>query len=172
VLEESLSTHPKFAWPHLDISEFNTLPGQRDEAAFASHLKAFKDACPEAFVIGMVQDPAATRSAIERRSSPLEIRTWPALWKAEEGSGIAAEEHARRVRSDLKRIEAWTFRTTPELSFVYREAARILKDPAVLASLRAKGQREAPYSMLALSFVQDDWRQANPPPDRNAPPTA
>src|ERR1041384_6797925 len=31
VLEETLVAHPKFAWPHLDISEYSTLPGQRNE---------------------------------------------------------------------------------------------------------------------------------------------
>ena len=171
-LEELLSTNPKFVWPHLDISEWSNLPGNRDDQEWASHLKAFEDACPEAFVVGMVQDPGATRRALERRNSPLELQTWPGLWRAEENSGIAADELARRVRADLHRIEAWPFEANPELFGVHREAVRILKNPGVLGSLRAKVERDAPNSMLGLMFAQDDWSKANPAPDRNAPQTA
>lgn len=169
---ELLNTNPKFVWPHLDISEWSTLPGRRDDPQLISHLNAFKDACPEAFVVGMVHDPATTRRALERRNSLLELLTWPALWAVEENSGTAPDELARRVSADLRRIEAWPFRADPELFRVCREAVRIVKDPGILASLHAKVDREAPDSMLALTFVEEDWNKANPAPSRNAPQTA
>ena len=146
--------------------------GRREEPELVSHLNAFRLTCPEAFVAGMVQKPEDTRRALERRNSPLELQTWPLLWREEENSGLASDELVRRVRADLRRIETWPFRANPALLNVYREAARILKDQGVLASLRSRVEREAPTSLLALKFAEDDWSKANPAPDRNAPQTA
>jgi thiol-disulfide isomerase/thioredoxin len=156
-LTEYLESHPEFVWPHLDLLEWNALPGKRFERDTAAHRGAFFRACPDA--LGM-----APRSVLERRNTPLELLHWPEIWES--------EADGARIRADLKRIEAWPFRADPDLYHVYQEAARIAKDPGILQALRGKVEHNAPNSLLALSFVENDWEEANPVPDRNAPPAA
>lgn len=165
-LTELIRSHPEFVWSHRDLMEWAFLPGRRAEPEIPAHAKAFQEGCPEAL------DMTGSRQAVERRNTPLELTSWPRIWADEEKAGEAPEILASRVRADLKRIEAWPFRADPDLYRVYEEAARILKDPDVLKTLRARVEREAPNSLLALSFVQDDWEKANPAPDRNAPQSA
>jgi len=172
VLEQMLRDHAEFVWPHLDISDWATFPGRREDPELVSHLNAFRHACPEAFVTGMVQRPEDTRRGLERRNSPLELQTWPLLWQEEQKKGLVPDELARRVKADLRRIETWPFQANPALLNVYREAARILKDQDVLGSLQSTVDRVAPTSLLALGFAKDEWSKANPTPDRNAPQTA
>lgn len=76
------------------------------------------------------------RRALERRNSRLDLGGWPQLWTAEDRAGVPVEERQRRVRADLARVEALPFRGDPELMFFYREAARILKDNALMERLR------------------------------------
>jgi len=165
-LTELIRNHPEFVWPHRDLMEWAFLPGRRADPEIPAHAKAFQEGCPEA--LGMM----GSRPALERRNTPLELSLWPGIWGEEEKAGEAPEVLASRIRADLKRIEAWPFRADPDLYQVYKEAARILKDPGVMQALRAKVERDAPSSLLALSFVQDDWEMANPVPDRNAPQSA
>jgi thiol-disulfide isomerase/thioredoxin len=160
-----IEAHPDFVWPRLELAAFATLPGARDAQQRTAHIDAFTRACPDAFA---ADAPAHTRAGLERRSTPLEAHAWAELWRKEEKSGASAEALAATVRADLKRIEAWPLRSAPELRSVYQEAARLLKDPSVESDFRRRVEREAPASALALSFVMDDWRKANAPPDRNA----
>ncbi len=153
VFENLLHTNPNFAWPHLDISDWRILPGRRDDPELVSHGNEFQKACPEAFAVPMVVNPDTTRRALQRRNTPLELQTWLALWIAEENTGTTSKELPTCLRADLKRMEAWPFRADPELFRVYREAARILKDPGVVSSLRVKVEHDAPDSLLAMSFV-------------------
>jgi thiol-disulfide isomerase/thioredoxin len=165
-LTELIRKHPEFVWPHRDLMEWAFLPGRRADTEIPAHAKAFQEGCAEAF--GM----AGSRPGVGRRNTPLELSLWPGIWGDEEKAGAAPEILATQIRADLKRIEAWPFRANPNLYWVYEQAARILKDPDVLKALRARVEREAPNSLLALSFVQDDWEKANPVPDRNAPQSA
>jgi len=162
VLEPLLREHPEFVWPHL---EFVDLRGE-DAAA---HLKAFTAVCPEALITGVggrgtLQEAAPMRRALERRSTWLDLVSWPALWIAEERSGIGAEVLQARIRGDLKRIESWPFRPDPRLASIYREASRILRDPSLVDTLEARVRREAPDSQLALALLQGRWERDNPPP--------
>jgi thiol-disulfide isomerase/thioredoxin len=166
IFEKSMRAQPQFVWPHRDMMEWALLPGRRADPEMPEHQKAFREVCGDAF--GM----PGSRPALERRNTPLELSVWPQVWGDEEKAGEAPEVIAGHIRGDLARIEAWPFRADPELHWVYQEAARILKDPGIMQTLRAKVEREAPGSSLALSFVQDDWEKANPVPDRNAPPAA
>jgi hypothetical protein len=168
-LNEMLADNPKFVWPHLDLAQYAALPGMRADADLTAHMSAFFNACPDAFIQGM---STPSRAALERRNSPLEAAAWPALWESEQKGKPDPDILARGVRADLKPIEAWPLRSDPDLYRVYSEAARILKDPDILKRFRAKVEAEAPHSLLALRFVQDDWENTNPVPDRNAPPIA
>ena len=170
--EELVKTNPKFAWPHLDFVEWSTLPGHRSGEDAALHLKAFSDKCPGGLVPGKIQDPPSARRELERRNSWLDLDSWLQLWTAEEGAGIAAATLQSDVRGDLHRIEAWPFRPEPELFQVFREATRILSDRGLLESLRAKVEREAPNSQLALLLTQINWSQKNPAPISGADPDA
>ena len=169
---ELLSANPGFPWPHLDFTAWNVFPGRREDNEIAAHLRTFGAACPEAFAPGFVRNAASMRPAMERRSTPLELRSWPELWKAEEKAGLTPEELRGRIRRDVARMEAWPFRADPLLFFVYRDAARILHEPALPERLRARVEREAPNSRLALSFVQDQWHKEHPAPARDAQPEA
>jgi thiol-disulfide isomerase/thioredoxin len=170
--EELLKANPKFVWPHLELAEWDTLPGHRSAEESASHWKAFAAKCPEGLAAGNVQDPQNIRRTLERRNTWLDLDSWPQLWAAEERAGIAAATLQSDVRGDLHRIEAWPFRPEPELFQVFREAARILSDPGLLESLRAKVEREAPNSQLALLLAQVNWSQKNPAPISDAGPNA
>jgi thiol-disulfide isomerase/thioredoxin len=151
--DDLLRAHPEFAWPRRDMQEWAAMPGRRDDPELAAHARAFAEACPDVF-----GDP--NRQALERRNTPLEMAAWPALWRKEAAPGS--------IRADLKRIEQWPFRADPDLYPVYSEAARLLNDPWVLQSLRAKVERDAPESLLAFRFVETDWGKAHPQLDRNA----
>ena len=166
--DELLKANANFVWPHLEFVEWNILPGHRGTEEAAQHWKAFAAKCPQGLAPGNVQDPQNTRRTLERRNTWLDLDSWPQLWAAEERTGIAAATLQSEVRGDLHRIEAWPFRPEPELFQVYREAARILNDPGLLESLRAKVEREAPNSQLALMFAQVNWTQKNPAPISDA----
>jgi hypothetical protein len=167
IFEELLKANPMFVWPHLEFAEWGTLPGHRSTEEATSHWKAFAAKCPEGLEPGDVQDTQNTRRTLERRNTWLDVDLWPQLWAAEERTEIAATLQSD-VRGDLHRIEAWPFRPEPELFQVYREAARILSDPGLLKSLRAKVERNAPNSQLALLLTQVDWSQKNPAPVSDA----
>ena len=169
IFEELLKANPTFVWPHLEFAEWSALPGHRSTEEAASHGKAFAAKCPEGLAPGDVQDPQNTRRTLERRNTWLDLDSWPQLWAAEERTEIATTLQSD-VRGDLHRIEAWPFRPEPELFQVYREAARILGDPGLLESLRAKVERNAPNSQLALLLTQVDWSQKNPAPMSDAGP--
>ena len=166
--DELIKANPAFVWPHLEFAEWSTLPGHRNNEEAAAQLKAFAVKCPGGLVPGKVQDPENTRRTLERRNNWLDLDFWPQLWAAEDRTGVGASTLQRDVRSDLNRIEQWPFRPEPELFSVYREAARILKDTKLIESLRAKVEREAPHSQLALWLVRDGWSQKNPGPTSGA----
>ena len=166
--DELIKANPTFVWPRLEFAEWSTLPGHRNDEEAAAQLKAFAAKCPAGLAPGKVQDPQNTRRTLERRNSWLDLEYWPQLWAAEERTGIEAATLQRDVPSDLNRMETWPFHPEPELFSVYREAARILKDPKLIESLRAKVKREAPNSQLALWLVRDEWSQKNPAPTSGA----
>ncbi len=162
--DELLKANPNFVWPHLEFVEWNTLPGRHNTEESAEHWKAFAAKCPDGLAPHNVQDPQNTRRTLERRNTWLDLDLWPELWAAEERTGIGVATLESNVRGDLHRIEAWPFRPDPNLFQVYREAARILKDPGLVESLRVKAEREAPNSELALVLARDKWCQKNPVP--------
>jgi thiol-disulfide isomerase/thioredoxin len=161
-----LQVQPAFAWPHLDLAQLAVIPGSRVDGEFRSHTEAFLGVCPDGFGVG------GSRPGIERRNSSFELALWPQIWGNEERAGEAPQILAEHIHRDLRRIEAWPFRADPDLFQVYRDAARISKDFGIMQTLRTKVERDAPNSLLALSFFQDDWEKANPVPDRNAPAIA
>src|ERR1051326_7661257 len=174
-LEQLLKEHAEFPWPHLEFVELGTLPGSRTSGETAVHRAAFERSCPDAYVAGvrgLQQEPAPMRRALERRNSRLDLSGWVALWSAEDRAGVTAEERQRRVRSDLERIEAFPFRPDPDLVFVYPEAARLLKEPGVTERLRARVEKEAPDSTLAVALIREQWYAANPRPQFAPTPEA
>lgn len=167
-LESMLKEHPEFPWPHLEFVEWGSLPGSRGSADAAAHREAFIAACPDAYVAGargFTPDAAVMRRALERRNSRLDLGGWTQLWNAEDRAGVPLEERQRRVRADLGRVEALPLRADPDLVFLYREAARILKDDSLMERLRARIQKEAPNSALDIALTRDAWHAANPRPN-------
>jgi thiol-disulfide isomerase/thioredoxin len=169
---ELLAANPGFPWPHLDFAAWLTFPGRREDTELAGHVRDFNAACPEAFAPGVVENANRMRAAMERRNTPLELSSWLRLWTKEEKAGLPPDELRARVRRDLARIEAWPFRADLLLWYVYREAVRILQEPALLDRLRARVEREAQKSRLALFFIEDQWHKEHPTPARDASPDA
>jgi hypothetical protein len=161
---DMIKVNPKFPWPHADLAEYAMVPGMREKADEATHRAAFEKICPAP----APGDLAASAWFATYVYGVPEANIWASMWQSEEQSGVAPDILADRVRADLKRIESRPFRADPGLHDVYEEAARILKDPSIYETFRAKAEREAPDSMLALSFAQNDWEKAHPTPDRNA----
>src|SRR5262249_44500363 len=100
------------------------------------------------------QDAGVMRHALERRNTWLDLDDWPRLWITEERARIGTDTLRNHVRDDLQRIEGWPFRSDPGLTFVYREAARILHDSALSVHMRARVERQAPRSLLACSLAR------------------
>src|SRR6266699_422326 len=173
-LEELLRTHPEFVWPHLEFVEWAAMPGQRNVNDSSLHVKAFRSACPKSLPIGVhgmvPDDPKIMRTALEQRNSRNDLHLWPQLWSAEERAATDANLLQNLIRADLRRIQRWPFRPDPVLLSVYREASRILKDPAPNQELQTRVEREAPESQLAFSFVEGRWYEDNPRPKQAADP--
>ncbi len=174
-MEALIAANPKFVWPHLDFLESTALPGRRDVADAVAYWKAFLAVCPAPldgyFDTTLLQDPELInriakdlRVGLERRYTPLDTEQLPRVWNAEERAGVPAETLRARVRADVERIEKAPFRSAPELSQVYREAARILGAPDLPARLRERVMREAPDSTLAFYIVESEWTAKNPRP--------
>ena len=110
------------------------------------------------------------RTALEQRNLSIDLQMWSQLWLAEERVGTDVAVRQALIRGDLGRIQRWAFRPDPALLNVYREASRILKDPAPIQELQTRVEREAPDSQLAFSFVERSWYQDNPRPKQAADP--
>jgi thiol-disulfide isomerase/thioredoxin/tetratricopeptide (TPR) repeat protein len=180
-LETLIKTHPGFVWPHLDFLEWTMLPGRRDPEEATTHWKAFLAVCPAPldgrFDTALINDKEILRQlatdlrqGLERRNSPLDFPQLPGIWTLEQRAGTPSETLQARVRNDLKRIEEAPLRPAPELSRVYREAARILNDESLPARLRERVMREAPNSTLAYTLMESEWSRRNPLPARDASP--